>query len=284
MGFEGRICLGIPHLGNLPGYFFDSFSALSKPEDTYALRVENKPVDVARNMIVEGMLAGTGEGKAFTHLLFMDADMIFPTDALIRLVQSDKDVISGTYFMRQLPPSPHLYELHHVDNPDGTCPLAKEGEDGKLYEPAHKDGYRGHWYRPLNKDFLAYMRRHKDYNKLPGVTTFPHTPDALTRVAAFGAGCLLIKREVLEAMSWPWFKSHERSAGGEDFYFARQAAEAGFELWGNFAVQCKHEFKGEFIDREDWKHGFNIGKRNEHDFESTPTLVQIDMADDSVAG
>lgn len=50
-------------------------------------------------------------------------------------------------------------------------------------------------------------------------------------VAAAGCGCVLIRREVFEAIPWPWFKwteSFPTGREGEDIYFSRKAAEFGF--------------------------------------------------------
>lgn len=55
-------------------------------------------------------------------------------------------------------------------------------------------------------------------------------PDADLPAAPFfadgcGAGCLLIRRDVLETMPWPWFKWIQNKDGsqmGEDIYFCKQ--------------------------------------------------------------
>lgn len=245
------LAVGVPHLRGFDGYFLETMLGLSKPKDTRFIRVENKPVDLARNLIVENALRWPG----MTHLAMIDSDMVLPADALLRLVMDGKDVVSGTYFARGETPHPHMYEFHHEDNPDGSCPLGKEhGETS------------GRWYRPMVQEFAAYMKRHPEYDELPLVTSFPQTPDSLTRIDAAGAGILVIQRKVLEALSWPWFKCHERSAGGEDFWFCEKAREAGFEVWGDWSVQCQHEFTGHFVDRADYKMAFHIGQPDEPDF------------------
>ena len=38
-----------------------------------------------------------------THLLFIDSDMVFPTDAAQKLLEHDKDIIGVNYNMRQFP-------------------------------------------------------------------------------------------------------------------------------------------------------------------------------------
>lgn len=43
------------------------------------------------------------------YLLFIDSDMVFQPDALIRLMTHDVDIVSGLYFQRMPPYNPHAY-------------------------------------------------------------------------------------------------------------------------------------------------------------------------------
>lgn len=49
-------------------------------------------------------------------------------------------------------------------------------------------------------------------------------------VGAVGFGCVLIKREVFEKVSYPWFEWHEPPNPSEDFFFCEKARNAGFEI------------------------------------------------------
>ncbi len=254
--------VGIPHIGDIRPYFFDTYIHLNRPPQTAVIRVADKPIDLARNMIVEAAL----DDERMTHLFFMDSDMQFPRDALVRLIQQDKPVIGGIYFARTTTPIPHAYHFHHRDNEDGTCPI------GDGYQHASTD--RGTWYRPVVKEFAAFMKRHPDYDEQPGIAVLPATPDALVPCDALATGCMLIKREVLEAIrdahpgdKRPWFKCHEDSAGGEDFYFCEQARALGYDIWADFSVQCSHEFRPLFMERVDFKRRFKIGEADEYDFD-----------------
>jgi GT2 family glycosyltransferase len=69
-----------------------------------------------------------------------------------------------------------------------------------------------------------------------------------------GAGCLLIKRKVLEIMNPPWFiwkcdpfrfpdlQQFERCS--EDYHFCRQARSLGFKIFVDTSVQCTHAGHG----------------------------------------
>jgi len=41
-----------------------------------------------------------------THILFIDADMRFPKDAIFRLLQRDEDIVAANYSTRKLPLQP----------------------------------------------------------------------------------------------------------------------------------------------------------------------------------
>ncbi len=98
------VAIGVPHLGELPGYFVDSVLGLEKPKRAKLVRLEGKRVDDARNMIAESALADPG----VTHLFFLDADLTVPSGALMRLLSRGKDVVGGLYFARTETPVPHF--------------------------------------------------------------------------------------------------------------------------------------------------------------------------------
>ena len=60
---------------------------------------------------------------------------------------------------------------------------------------------------------------------------------------AAGAGCLLIRRSVLEHMPWPWFRwvdNEDGSQMGEDIYFCKQLNDAGLRVRIDPACVCVH--------------------------------------------
>jgi len=61
---------------------------------------------------------------------------------------------------------------------------------------------------------------------------------------ATGAGCLLIKREVIDSMGPPWFdvlpQEHGLSAIGEDLVFFDRAKKEGHEIVLDLSVHCDH--------------------------------------------
>jgi len=61
------------------------------------------------------------------------------------------------------------------------------------------------------------------------------------RVDVCGAGCLLIRRDVLEKVPPPWFVWDDMKASpSEDFMFTLKCRKYGFETWCFSEVRCSH--------------------------------------------
>ena len=58
----------------------------------------------------------------FTHLLFIDSDMTFPTNALTKLLARDKDIVTGLCFARKLEHTPCIYKAVNYKDPDPNVP------------------------------------------------------------------------------------------------------------------------------------------------------------------
>ena len=70
------------------------------------------------------------------------------------------------------------------------------------------------------------------------------TKFGLHKIWAVGMGCMMVKREVFEALPKPWF-GHEYNPlldnyGGEDIYFCNQAQSHGFDIWVDAEIQLAH--------------------------------------------
>jgi cellulose synthase/poly-beta-1,6-N-acetylglucosamine synthase-like glycosyltransferase len=80
--------------------------------------------------------------------------------------------------------------------------------------------------------------------------------DGPYEIDAAGAGFLLVKREVFNKVSLPWFKCEQDETGrrsrGEDMYFCRKAKEAGFKIWVDPSVVLSH-ISDSFIGPEFWQ-------------------------------
>jgi hypothetical protein len=81
-------------------------------------------IEAARNAMVS---EATSYVPGFTHMLFIDADMIFPSAALKTLLYHDKDIVGGLYFNRR-PPYP---------------PILMRANDPSWFS---EESLLGHWY------------------------------------------------------------------------------------------------------------------------------------------
>ena len=168
---------------------------------------ERMLIDDARNLLAETFLKGSTE-----WIFWMDSDMTFPEDTLVKLFKVAEEkkakMVTGIYYQRKGLNYPVLWS---------------RGEE--LEESGTKTGLNS----PRAKT-----------NKYVGTFVFPH-PDKKEpfTVHAAGFGCVLIHRSVFEIMSRPWFKFIKGECS-EDFYFFVNAQELGFELWAEPTIDLGH--------------------------------------------
>ena len=67
-------------------------------------------------------------------------------------------------------------------------------------------------------------------------------PGELLKPDAIGTGCMMIKREVFEAIPYPWFKFEDDNGRltGEDINFCNAAKSAGFSISCITSSTCSH--------------------------------------------
>ncbi len=103
------IAMPTPNTGLMYTKTFISLIDLVKPPkfDFYFSR--GGYIDSQRNSAAAHMLSD----PEFTHIFFVDSDMVIPKDALIKLFKEDKGIISGLYFHRNPPHEPHVYKIEN---------------------------------------------------------------------------------------------------------------------------------------------------------------------------
>jgi len=76
------------------------------------------------------------------------------------------------------------------------------------------------------------------YKTIPG-----DNRKGVVEVDGLGAGCMMIKREVLESLEAPFadkIRPDGRREIGHDYYFCERAKEKGYKVWANWNVLCDH--------------------------------------------
>lgn len=136
------------------------------------------------------------------YLMFVDTDVMFPAEAIARLVSLDKDIVGGIYNLKQ-------------DEPVSTVKLWREG--------CGPD------------DFTV------EGDELPFRTAVDEPlPGEPFRVAALPTGFMLVnvRRVFVEAMSFPFFPC--TFGLGEDVAFCVNAQKAGLEVWCDPTIPIRH--------------------------------------------
>lgn len=151
--------------------------------------------EMSRNILIEDH---THFEHPWTHVYYVDADVVPPTDCLLKLMKLEADVCTGIY------------------------PIFLEDK------------------------FCWSVAEYEDDNWLPMNEAIPIVP---WEVRSTGAGCLLIRREVLEEIGWPYFKMEyqekwqndgEPIKTGEDMYFAKKVRKAGYRIIADPSITCEH--------------------------------------------
>lgn len=171
--------------------------------------VDNFPrVDAMRDVAVEhakwtGYDRKGRERKPYTHLLFLDADMTWPSDVLERLLRHhDKGIVSGLYFLKGGDWAP-------VSLRDGFLP------EGSTCTQYHRDREYLETGTDLRPEQAVGM----------GCTLIP--------MAVFDAiGPRPWFDYANDDLGWPMVS--------EDVTFCQKAALAGFGIWMDPTIKCGH--------------------------------------------
>lgn len=100
-----KILIGMPCMATIPVETIGCFNALDKPKGTELMMVSQSLVYDSRNQICDRSIEG-----GFSHILFIDSDMTFPPDGLTKLLERDKDIVTGVYYARREPHFPVIYK------------------------------------------------------------------------------------------------------------------------------------------------------------------------------
>lgn len=233
---ERSVLIAVPHLEPLQGWFVDRLMSMTKPEGSGLARVQYKPLDAARTS-----LAQYAVDMGFTHVLFLDSDMVVPYDVIPRLMNQNTPIASALYYSRNEPTVPHAYR----------------------YKTTDAEGMR--WYQPIGRELSDYLKGQPGLLDPKNTNITSLRADHLVGVDAIGFGCVLIETEALIKIPKPWFLIDD-GGGGEDFHFCEQAAQVGIQPVVNLALQCDHEIRPIFIGRNDWVEQWGINTDEEFDW------------------
>lgn len=152
--------------------------------------------------------------KRHTHVLFLDDDMLFPHDAILRLVRRDVDIVSGVYANR------------HNQSVNAFC--------GICADKPHR-----------HYDFKAEV-----LTGSPGMYSASGFGmgfclvklSALQHMADFWGPQILCGAEKEFRNPWfEWLWMPDGEIAGEDLIFCEKAARSGLSLWIDSTLALRHE-------------------------------------------
>lgn len=114
-----RIAIGLPSTGNIR--IETAIALISLVNET---KKNHKNVEFAYLYIVGSyihenreIITLNAQKEDATHLMFIDTDMLFPNNGIVRLLERDKDIIGADYNKRQIPLEKiGKYDIHKYKN------------------------------------------------------------------------------------------------------------------------------------------------------------------------
>lgn len=193
---DKKILIGMPCMNTISVKVVEHLMNLKKPCECYYKFVIGSLVYAARDEIATLALQG-----GYTHLLFIDSDMYFEQDALVKALNRNVDVLTGLYFKRRDNHEPVLYK---------SIGKRTYSEDGKVTQ---------HGFADIETDFS------RDFFQTEGC----------------GMGFCLIKTDVLRKMQNKYLSCFEPIQGlGEDLSFCQRLKEMNVPLWCDTTIALGH--------------------------------------------
>ena len=196
----------------------------------------------------------------FTHLLFIDADIGFRTEHVLKLLKNDRDIVGGTY--------PHK----HVFWDTFSSIIKKKGVD--ILNDVRK-------LESISNNYSVDLVYSKNSDNTSTIIADPE--NKLLKAHYIPTGFMMIKREVGEKMKivyntdyyindnagygnygkqiWNFFncfvcKKSQRYLS-EDYAFCRRWEDLGGEIWLDYSIELTHcgtyLFKGSYGEKLDYK-------------------------------
>jgi GT2 family glycosyltransferase len=137
---ERNILFGLPHTGDFSFQTVNGIFTMLGPIlganpkiNINFMMVGHSLVYDARNMIAEKAM-----NEGFTHVFFLDSDMVVTPNTLIKLLADEKDIVSGMAFKRVPPFEPCFYKeiVWNEAKQNHECVMIPEWEKDSLVEIA----------------------------------------------------------------------------------------------------------------------------------------------------
>lgn len=176
-----------------------------------------------RNMMIEHAIENN-----YDFVFFVDADTIVPPYALEKLLQAQKDIVSGV-----------VYNIYQKEGKTMTLPA--------LWTWLTNDELKRVLQNPQKyPETIGKIKKYKVAS--PGelrrqLTEKEVKEPKIIKIKYCGAACLLVSRQVFTSTRFNFDSVGNQPTIGEDIGFCNQALRNGHEIYANTGVVCKHLIK-----------------------------------------
>lgn len=182
-----------------------SINAIKGPyKDNYRERIA-----LSRNIMVDKALK-----RNYDYLFSVDQDIVLPKDAIEKLMQFNKEIISGVY-----------YGYFMVNGVKKLLPLLYGEPTKEEFERMKEQG-----------NLPDNVKSHKELKKQFNLESLRE--EKLMEIKYCGSGCLLIKTDVLKKIRFGLEKDNPTTT--DDIYFCNRAREQNIKIFAFTGVKCKH--------------------------------------------
>ena len=109
---QAKVLVAVPCQEMVNVNFMTSLMHLQKPEGSTITFTQSSILPQSRDTLADIAINGD-----YTHILFVDSDMVFPSDALHKLFMHNVDICTGLCFARKEPHNPCVYKRIEYENP-----------------------------------------------------------------------------------------------------------------------------------------------------------------------
>lgn len=105
-----KILIAVPSMDMVSAQFAQSLATLNKEGECVVSFVLGSLIYDSRNKLARQALQVEAD-----YIMWFDSDMMFHPDTLTKLLQDDKDIVSGLYFRRAAPYTPVAFSKINID-------------------------------------------------------------------------------------------------------------------------------------------------------------------------
>ena len=235
-----KTMIAIPCMDTVPTQFMERLLALYRPDGTMIITARSSLIYDARNILSKMAI-----DQGYDRIMWLDSDMVFPSDLLDRLsadMDTGKRYVSGMYFTRKNPIHPVIYrETGYRQEAGGTVPYCTPVDD-KQYTTSLMESFDYTVSGKNNPDGVFKASSTEKENKyLFEVAATEKENKYLFEVKATGMGCCLMETSVIQEVFNHFGLPFTPMPGfGEDLSFCRRCEELGIQMWCDSSLQCGH--------------------------------------------